>query len=521
MRKIYISAVIALSTFASAALAQITPYVRTTPLEKINPVGMYPKLRNTTAWDGMEPGTYSLKFKINGLKPGDSLLLADYHLDGKYKRDTAVVDKTGVANFTGNRKLQRGMYIVALPGMRGFFDIIIDDDQDFFITTDTAYYSGDYYSKMKIKGSEENEAFVAYQLGKGNIVSEIIQIDEQLKTDTSVAFQKPLLDKRKEWMDKKNNYDDEYIKKYPSHLLSRFLYAVEDVEVPTELPTLPDGTKDSSFPYKYYKQHFWDRVDLNEDGLTRMPVNILKQRLDLYFDKVLIPDADTLIKEADMLLAKCKNTIDIEKYFIWYMTNRFETSNIMGVDRAFVHMAQITYCSGKAWWADSTTIDKMCDNAQRRSWTLIGQTAPSLELLSQDSQWVNTNNIIAPYTILIFWDPTCGHCREVMPKLAEIYKANKAKGWKVVALAPSDKKKEWNDYISKHPESAEFTHLLRGTVRSQFYADQLYKYYVIASPTIFILDDKKDILANRIDVDKIQEFLDHADKQKSKTAKSN
>jgi hypothetical protein len=47
------------------------------------------------------------------------------------------------------------------------------------------------------------------------------------------------------------------------------------------------------------------------------------------------------------------------------------------------------------------------------------------------------------------------------------------------------------------------------------------KYYVNVSPTIFILDDQKEILANRIDVDKITEFIDHVDKQKKKKEKAN
>jgi thiol-disulfide isomerase/thioredoxin len=514
------SAIVIMAT-AAQSIAQTTPYVRATPPEKKNTIGTYPKLKNAKSWDGKEPGTYSIKFKITGVRPGDSLLLADYHLDGRYKIDTAVVDRTGIADFTGIYKLPRGMYILALPQMAGFFDFIVDDDQDFLITTDTAYYTGDYYTKMKVKGSDQNQGFVEYQLGKSKIVEEIIRIDEILKKDTSKAAQEPLKKKRSELFDQKNNYDMNYVNAHPDHLLSRFLYAVEDVEVPTELPTLADGTKDSAFPYRYYKEHFWDHVDLNEDGLTRMPVNVLKQRLDLYFDKILIPDADTLIKESAMLLDQCKNTIEIEKYLIWYLTNRFEGSNIMGVDKAFLWMASTTYCNGKAWWTDSSTVDKMCENAQRRKWTLIGEDAPTLELMDLDSNWVNTNAIKASYTIMIFWDPTCGHCREVMPKLAKIYQDNMAKGWKVIALSPGDKSKEFDEYIKQHPEVGSFLHLTRGSVRSEYYRNQMAKYYVNVSPTIFILDDQKEILANRIDVDKITEFIDHVDKQKKKKEKAN
>jgi thiol-disulfide isomerase/thioredoxin len=411
------------------------------------------------------------------------------------------------------------MYIFVLPAKKAFFDFIIDDDQDFLITTDTAYYTGDHYTKMKVKGSVENESFVAYQLGKSQIIQDIIDLDAKMKTDTTAATQTRLKAERLALMIKKNNYDSLYIQANPGHILSRFLYSMIDVEVSEELPTLPDGTKDSAAPYRYYKTHYWDHIDLNEDALTRMPVNVIKQKLDMYFDKIIIPDADSCIIAANMLMEKSKNSIEVEKYIIWYLTNRFETSNIMGLDKAFVHMAFSTYCNGKAWWADSVTIDKMCENAHRRKFTLIGETAPTLELADNSGNWVNTSTLQAPYTILVFWDPTCGHCREVVPKLAKIYESNKAKGWNVIALYPNDKKKEFNEFIAAHPEVNAFTHLVRGEVKSQYYADQLYKYYVIASPTIFILDENKDILANRIDVDKIESFIEHMDKVKA--AKTN
>ena len=62
-----------LSLLADSAslMAQITPYTRTEPV-KINNIGVYPKLTNAKNWDGREPGTYNLRFKIRGLKTGDT-----------------------------------------------------------------------------------------------------------------------------------------------------------------------------------------------------------------------------------------------------------------------------------------------------------------------------------------------------------------------------------------------------------------------------------------------------------------
>jgi protein-disulfide isomerase len=143
----------------------------------------------------------------------------------------------------------------------------------------------------------------------------------------------------------------------------------------------------------------------------------------------------------------------------------------------------------------------------------VGRYAPPLELLTPDSVWINTASIKAPYTMMIFWDPTCGHCKEVMPKLAKVYEANKDKGWKVIALSSSDKKPEWIKYLAEHPEMKEFVHLLRGVVRTEEMAHNMQSYYVVTSPTIFILDKDKKILANRIDAEKIEEFIGHFEKE--------
>ncbi len=53
-------------------------------------------------------------------------------------------------------------------------------------------------------------------------------------------------------------------------------------------------------------------------------------------------------------------------------------------------------------------------------------------------------------------------------------------------------------------------------MQSQKYADNLYSYYVIASPTIFVLDANRKIVANRVDVDKMVDFLAHLDSEKEK-----
>ena len=492
---------------------RIIPYHTPHTYNKLSKVGNYPKIRNNKPWDGRMEGEYHIKFKINGLEPGQTVFLADHHIGGKYLRDTAVVDKKGIAEFTGNRLLQRGMYLFVLPEKSDFFEFLIDDDQDFLIKTDTSFFQHDYYKNMKVEGSDENTWFVGYQNLKTTIIEQILAIDAEIKKDSTeenLAIWNP---KRDALLQEKMNADSLYVAQHPSSMLSRFLLALMPVEVP-QPPTDENGIIDSSWRYRYFKEHYWENVDFNEDALVRMPVNVLKTKMDFYFDNVIIPDADSCIEACNDLLLQAQNSLENEKYIIWYLTNRFESSKIMGLDRVFVHMALSQYCQGRTWWVDSTTTAKMCENAYRRSYSLIGAQAADLQLKNQDSVWINTNSIKAPYTILMFWDPTCGHCKEIMPKIAKMYAENKEKGWKVITLAAGNKKKEWYEYLAAHPEISEFTNLIRGEVLDQKYADALQSYYVIASPTIFLLDENKKIVANRIDAEKIVEFIGHLESKK-------
>jgi len=492
---------------------RIIPYQTPHKYNKISRVGNYPKIKNTKPWDGRMDGEYHLRFKINGLKTGETVFLADHHIGGKYLRDTAVVDKKGVAEFTGNKLLQRGMYLFVLPGKSDFFEFLIDDDQDFTIKTDTSYYEHDYYKNMKVEGSDENTWFVGYQNQKTQIIERIMEIDAEIKKDSTeenLAIWNP---KRNKLLEEKMSSDSLFVAEHPTSMLSRFLLALMPIDVP-EAPKDENGIIDSTWKYTYFKNHYWENVDFNEDALVRMPVNVLKTKMDFYFDNVIVPDADSCINACNNILLQAQNSIENEKYIIWYLTNRFESSKIMGLDRVFVHMALSQYCQGRTWWVDSTTTAKMCENAYRRSYSLIGAQAADLQLKNQDSVWINTNSIKAPYTILMFWDPTCGHCKETMPKIAKLYEENKDKGWKVITLASGNKKKEWYEYLAAHPEISEFTNLLRGEVLEQRYADALQAYYVIASPTIFLLDENKKIVANRIDAEKIVEFIAHLDSKK-------
>ena len=232
--------------FSAKAFTQITPYQRPTPAVKKNTVGVCPSIHKRETWDGREDGTYSVKFKVKGLKPGEIVFLADHHIGGKYLRDTAEVDKNGLINFNGSFnskkpskfRLQRGMYLFVLPEKKDYFEFLIDDDQDFTIFCDTSWTEHDYYKKMRVEGSDENARFVRYQNGKMQIIDKLVAMDNELKKDSTPANIKKMEPRKAALLKEKDAYDSIFIAQNPNSMIARFLYSLVSAEYPKNLPTI-------------------------------------------------------------------------------------------------------------------------------------------------------------------------------------------------------------------------------------------------------------------------------------------
>jgi len=84
----------------------------------------------------------------------------------------------------------------------------------------------------------------------------------------------------------------------------------------------------------------------------------------------------------------------------------------------------------------------------------------------------------------------------------------------VIGLSSGDKRKEWEEYYNTHPETQQFIHLIRGSVQSERYKQNLFTYFVKSSPTIYILDENNVIQANRIDIDKLEDFINHLERER-------
>jgi thiol-disulfide isomerase/thioredoxin len=289
-----------------------------------------------------------------------------------------------------------------------------------------------------------------------------------------------------------NDYKENLVEENPQTFIASFFRLMTESKIPDTMPTLPDGSKDSSYPYRYYKKHFWDGIDLGDDRLIRTPVFFKK--LDTYFDQVVSKNPDSIVYEIDHLLSQMDENGEMFKFSLWHLTVKFDESQIMGHDAILVHMADNYFALGKAYWMDKQVVQNVLDEAEKRRLSLIGKTAPNL--IMQDTNFAprSLHDIKNNYTVLYFWDPECGHCKKETPKLVEFYETDASEmDVEIFAVCADTNMAKMKSYIKEKHMS--FINVNGPRSYTQDYHDL---YNVFSTPIIIVLDNEKKNYCQKI-----------------------
>jgi len=463
---------------------------------------------------GMAKDGYNVKVKINDMK--DSLVYL-VHYYGKvsmvYKTDSVKLNNKGEGTFKSQQKLTGGIFLLLPEGKDRYFEFLLDNGDDISMSLDMK----DVVNTIQFKGSEENIRFYDYQKYLVQYDKDQTALKTKLEAARTKADTQKLRDESGEMAKKLNQYRDDYRVKYPNTLLANIFGAVKEPEVPSEFPKMADGKVDSSYGYRYFRSHYWDWFNLQDDRLINTP--IYNRKLEEYFNKVLPQVPDSIIPEADKILAKTKGTSELFKYTLTFLTYNAESSKIMGMDEVFVHLVEKYHMRGEAPWIDSALMGKIIDRAYKIAPNLVGRRGQDLELKTIADKPIKLYDVKSPYTLLVFWAPDCGHCRTELPRLDSVYRASlKSMGVKIMAVKTADGTiEEWKKFIEEKNLSKDWIHAYDPDRVSNY----RYYYDVISTPTIYLLDDNKIIRGKKLGDDNITGLVEFLQKKKKEGAKNN
>ncbi len=453
---------------------------------------------------------YNISITIKG-SANKKFFLGYYFGDRQYLRDSAITDKNGKMVFKGDKPLEGGVYLIATAEKALLFDFIFTEPI-FSLETDTA----DIIQLMKVKGSPENDVFFGYTRYTATMGKEANELDEKLKVakeKNDTATTRLLTERYKKISQDLFDYRKNLLTQHPQMLLSKIFKMMVDIDVPDAPRNAKGEIIDSNFQFNFYYNHYFDNFDFSDERIVRTPV--FHNKFEGFLVKLTPQLPDSIIKSVDFVLGKAAAGKENFKYCLFWITNHYETSSYMGMDKVFVYMVDQYYAKGKAFWVDETLLVKMKDRADQLRNNLIGNKAVNLNMLDTNNVYHSLYNIKAKYTMLIFWDANCGKCKEEMPKLQTLYDELNVKpmmGGKFfdvfgVSLTPDSK--EWQKYLREH--KLKWLNLYDPNNETNFR-----RYYdIYSTPVIYLLDENKKIIAKRLNVEQIKDFIQDLEKKKA------
>lgn len=470
----------------------------------------------TLAW-AAQGQAYKIDFKINGWKD-TTAYLAYYYGESTYIADTART-KNGILSFTGKKALGQGVYILVVNSkVNGklnstkLFDMVIGEDQTFALETNAE----DFVKNMKVTGDVDNKLFFDNMMFNADLGKDAEPFIKVLRDSTLSEDEKKSAREGYQAIGKKvTAYQDGLIKNNPKSVTARLLKATKEVEIP-EAPKLPNGKADSTWQYKYYKQHFWDNFDIADDALIRMPRPFYQEKLKSYLTKMVVPQADSLLKEIHRLASIARKNQETYKYLVWMCVVQYQNVEIMGLDAVYIGLFDKYFATKEMdFWINEKTKKNLKDHADQLRISLIGMNAPNLIMQDQNLQPRNMHELKSKYTILFIFDPDCGHCREETPKLVSFYHAHKKKfDFEVYAVSADSSLKKMKDFIK------EFNTPWVTVNGPRSYVGSYHKLYdAPTTPTVYIIDNKKKIIAKKPPIESLEGFLTHFENQQKKQAK--
>lgn len=448
---------------------------------------------------------YEIKFTF---KPFKNQFVYLGHYEGKQLPiiDSVKVDANSNGVFKGTKKLGQGVYLLGYPNKMGFFEFLVGDDQQFAIKADTMDLRN-----VNFVGSPENDVFVAYQKYMGVKGKTIDSLQQILKATSNTKDSAAIQAKIKALNKEVNTYRSEAYAKNPNNIIGTIMKLLQEPEVPPASKQ-PGGKYDSLYAFQYVKQHYWDGLPFYDDKMLRTPV--FENKLDKYMNNMVYLNPDSTIKELDWMLGYSSAAPQLQKYLLMKFVNRYLNMKYMWEDAVYLHLYEKYFNNKNYDWLTDKGKKIIQERAFNLMANILGKEAAEIELPDTAGKKLSLYKAEAPYTVVIFWDPKCGHCQETLPKIKTMYDDKwKAMGVKIFAVAKETDgtQKDWTDFIHKHNlEGWNNVYYSKAEDNARVSAgnwgySQLYD--VSTFPTLYLLDKDKRIVAKKLTYEQIDEVL--------------
>jgi len=482
---------------------------------------------------------YEIKISINSRN--DTVLLGHFFArnDRFIVNDTVILNRVGVGVFKGKEKLRKGMYSLVSNKQR-IFDFIVGDEQTFEIFADTT----DLVGKAKATKSRDNEIYFDFQRMNRRTGMRQYELQQRLQTadsTTKIEIYKDLqmlnINRANELWNMIGDTQGLFIHKYLNSQFPVFM------RVPSTNPqiwqaSLPENAETWSrdslnrYQYQWYRSNFFSDFNIFDPDMLRMPS--YEEKLMEYITKVIPQITDSICMEIDKILKKAQENDEVFNCILVSLYNHYSKMLEVIVDKGivpeniWVHLVEKWYIPFAHWSSDDFIKQRKKDVADRKH-NLIGHMAPPMVMLmslppehfkaaAKDTAIkfdLHAGKMIqdfrkelkSKYTVLYFWDYTCGHCKRGIQDLFHAWEELKDNGLQVITvqtyLTDRKDKGKWLDFVNENNMFGQ------GWFNAWSPYDNKFRdlYNTTNVPVMYLLDENYTIILKRISAEHLKDII--------------
>lgn len=428
-------------------------------------------------------------FKIKGLKSNKALI---YSLQGEktFLSDSVFTKREGEVTYRFDpEKLHPGFYRIAF-GEKTWIDFLFDNEP-VSIETNIDFLT----DSLKIIASESNKIYRRFtRLNRDyRTKSELLQM-MLLRYPKDDPFYEKVKGRVKDLQQEYITFTKDVAKKFPGRFISAYVAS-------SSLP-MADLSLAPEKQLLFLKSHSLDNVDFTNtrliysDALNNKSIEYLTYYRNPQLTKEQLEKEFTAA--VDTLLNKARINQFVYRHITNYLIDGFRK---FGFDEVIDYIVT-NYVIKDDICLDSKTglsIQKRIDQNKK---LFLNAAAPDIALPDSSGRTVSLKDAGASKVLVVFYASWCPHCQTMLPLIYDLYKNQKSKTVEVLAVSMDTDRDQWLSFVRKNKFDWLNVSDLKG-----WDGKTIGDYYIYATPTMFLLDQSRHILAKPLSAEELKKMF--------------
>ena len=268
------------------------------------------------------------------------------------------------------------------------------------------------------------------------------------------------------------------------------------------LPVIPDTLQTVESRSSYLVAHYWDRFSFADSLQFMNQPEVVEQALVDYVDLFrLVPAAEA---ENSLSALMDQASVTLNGFLFFYNTLEkylYDATSPMRNEALFIPVLQKMMASNKLNDDDKLRPAMLLKSVSKNK---VGSMAADFSYTKPDGSRHQLSEVQTPLTLLLFFDPECDDCHQVIMRLEKTDVLNQLTADRqltVLAVYPGENKRLWQTMAQHMLPTWEI-----GMDESQtIYNKELYD--ILGFPSMYLLDQHKTVILKDASLTALEEYF--------------